>query len=114
MVERMNHTFEAMLRQCVDDEHTYWDQWLPYCILQYQIYTEQSYARERGADALYRGPHPEANAEPLLSTLGIDEYVTNLQAHLQNIFGYVLHALGVATQWQKKEYNQKITCPRIE
>ena len=77
MMERMNRTLEIMLRQYVDDEHTDWDQWLTYCILQYRIDTEQTYARERGADALYWGPHPEANAEPLPSTIGIDEYVTS-------------------------------------
>ena len=31
MVERMNRTLEAMLRQYVAEDHRDWDRWLPHC-----------------------------------------------------------------------------------
>ena len=80
--------------------------------LQYRMYPKQGYARKRVRiphEVLV--PHPEADAQPMPSTLGVDD---NLQAHLQNIFGYVRCMLGVATQRLKKQYDQKMTSPQFE
>ena len=35
MVERMNRTLGAMLRQYMNEQQTEWDEWLPYCAMAY-------------------------------------------------------------------------------
>ena len=125
MVERMNHTLEAMLRQYVAEDHSDWDRWLPHCAWAYPVtallirenscvhsstkFTPNKVMLGREVrmplDLLL--PHPEKSEDGRPEN--IEDYVENLRAMMHQVFDRVRENLAKATTHQKRDYDRKGT-----
>ena len=121
MVERMNRTLEAMLKQYSDDNQGNWDLILPYCAAAYRSSVHDStgyspnmmmFGRETRMPIDLLVPHPEEEGEGHLITA--DMYVDNLKRLLRQAFEIARRNLGKATARQMENYNRKASDKKFE
>ena len=101
MVERMNRTLEAMLRQYVAEDHRDWDRWLPHCAWAYRSSIHSSTKFTPNKIMLGREvrmpldlllPHPEKDEDD--GPENIEDYVENLHTTMQHVFDQVRENLA--------------------
>jgi hypothetical protein len=121
MVERMNRTLVAMLKQYANEDQGDWDLILPYCAAAYRssIHTSTGFSpnmlmfgRETRMPIDLLMPHPEEGEEE--SFVSTDMYVSNLKERLRTAFRLARENLKKATSRQMVQYNRKASDRKFE
>ena len=116
LVERLNRTIGAMLRQYVAQDQKDWDYWLPFVSMAYnstiQASTKHSpyylmFGRDMKLPIELVLPTPEEDLLDEWIPITPATYIENMTQRLKETFHLVRKNLNAALAWQRRAYNGK-------